>query len=363
MLTSVHTVWDTRIYHREAMSLAQAGYKVTLIATGVKSQKTPVENIDIVGLERPKRRIGRALNWYPFIKAALQTEADIYHFHDPDLLFVGFALKLFTKKPVIYDNHDPYIEAILQREWLPVWLRPIISKMFNVIEKAVAGQLTVIIANDIQQIRFPQATLVRNYPNLKPFKLALNKQASPQIIHAGLLSEPRGAFELIDIAKLTEHKNIPFLLLGPFVNEHLEAEIKQKVIHYGLQHLIEFEGRVPHRRIISGLMNASIGLIPFRAVSNHLMINPTKLFEYMACALPVVASDLPPIRHYVTEAECGLLATPEEPQAFAKAIEYLLDHPEEARRMGQNGRKAAFEKYNWESEEQKLLTLYRKLLS
>jgi glycosyltransferase involved in cell wall biosynthesis len=109
-------------------------------------------------------------------------------------------------------------------------------------------------------------------------------------------------------------------------------------------------------------MAASIGLVAFRAVSNHQMIIPTKLFEYMGCALPVVAADLPPIRSYVTAANCGLLVPPEQPEAFVAAIEYLLDHPAEACQMGQNGRQAVLTTYNWQPEEQKLLALYQRLL-
>lgn len=366
MLTSVHTVWDTRIYHREAQSLAKAGYQVTIIATDVESQQAPVENIDIIGLKRPRLKYARPLNWLPFLKAALSTGADIFHFHDPDLMFVGIFLQLLTQKPVIYDNHDPYVEAIYQREWLPTSLRPVISWLFNFVEKFIANKLAaIIIANEAQQARFPHAVLLRNYPDLKSFEQTFrqnSKRKSDHIVHAGTLTEARGVFELIEIAKLLASKQIRLLVLGPFANKGLETEIKQTVCQLGLQKLVNFEGRVPHNKIISGLMEASVGLIPFRPVANHFMIVPTKLFEYMACALPVVASDLPPIRQYVEEIECGLLVPPENPQAFAEAIEYLLSHPEEAGRMGQNGRRAVLEYYNWEVEKKKLLSLYGELL-
>jgi hypothetical protein len=223
-LTSVHNVWDTRIYHREAKSLAMAGYHVTIIATGFRSQETPIANIKLIGLRRFGWRIGRALNWAPFIKAALKTNADIYHFHDPDLLFVGVFLKFFTKKPVIYDNHDPYVEAILQREWLPQWLRPIVSRLFGFLEKLLSCHLSaVIIANPAQQARFPNAILIHNYPDLEAFKISSNRKiTSARVIHAGTLTEARGVFEIIEIARLLAHREVKFVLLGPFANNRLE---------------------------------------------------------------------------------------------------------------------------------------------
>jgi glycosyltransferase involved in cell wall biosynthesis len=142
----------------------------------------------------------------------------------------------------------------------------------------------------------------------------------------------------------------------------MASDIARTVERLNLQHVIGFEGRAAHEQVIQGLMEASVGLIPFRAVPNHLIIIPTKLFEYMMCAVPVVASDLPPIRRYVTEVDCGLLVPPENPAAFAEAVGYLLDHPEEAQRMGRNGRQAVLSRYNWAAEERKLLSLYKELL-
>jgi glycosyltransferase involved in cell wall biosynthesis len=90
---------------------------------------------------------------------------------------------------------------------------------------------------------------------------------------------------------------------------------------------------------------------------------PTKLFEYMATGLPVIASNFPHWKEILEDNHCGLVVDPLNPKEIARAIEYLLDHPEEASRMGENGRQAVKDKYNWEEEGKKLLDLYERLLT
>jgi Glycosyltransferase len=58
---------------------------------------------------------------------------------------------------------------------------------------------------------------------------------------------------------------------------------------------------------------------------------------------------------------CGFCVDPKNPRAIAKAVEYLINHPKEAQKMGENGKKAVAEKYNWHNESKKLLALYEKI--
>lgn len=104
-----------------------------------------------------------------------------------------------------------------------------------------------------------------------------------------------------------------------------------------------------------------MGLVTLAPIPNYIESYPTKLFEYMAAGVPVVASDFPLWRSIVDGAGCGLLVDPADPQQIADAIDWLIDHPEEAARMGENGRRAAHDTYNWQGEASKLRALYAKL--
>jgi glycosyltransferase involved in cell wall biosynthesis len=105
------------------------------------------------------------------------------------------------------------------------------------------------------------------------------------------------------------------------------------------------------------------GLVLLHPVINYLDALPIKMFEYMSAGLPVIASDFPLWREIIEKNECGLCCDPLKPEKIAEAVQWVLDHPQEARIMGENGRRAVIEKYNWESEGKKLVKLYEDLIA
>ena len=109
------------------------------------------------------------------------------------------------------------------------------------------------------------------------------------------------------------------------------------------------------------MAEAQIGLLLFHPEPNHVDAQPNKMFEYMSSGLPVIASNFPLWKQIVEGNQCGLCVDPLDPAAIAAAIDYIVSHPEEARAMGENGKKAVDEKYNWGAESIKLISLYRSL--
>ena len=113
ILTSVHPPFDVRIFHKEAKSLVKAGYDVTLIAQHDKEEI--VDGVKIVNLHKPRNRIERMTKtvWSAYRKA-VQVDADIYHFHDPELMPIALRLRKRGKR-VIYDIHeDTRLQIILK---------------------------------------------------------------------------------------------------------------------------------------------------------------------------------------------------------------------------------------------------------
>ena len=365
IFTTVHPPFDTRIFHKQAKTLVNAGYDVTLIVQHDRDQV--VDGVRIIALPKPKSRFTRifGLAWRAF-RLALREHADIYHFHDPELLPIGVMLKLFTKGKVIYDVHEDVPAQILTKHWILAILRQPIAWLFDRWEKLVARSFdAVVVATEGIAEKFSKHNpiVIHNYPNLAMLPPTLRPPTTEDervLIYVGGISRLRGAIEMVDaLACLSHIDNLHLDLIGRFEPASLEAEL-QKMQGY---QRVWFLGWLQPKEVYEHLSRADIGLVCLHPEPRYLIALPVKLFEYMAAGLPVIASNFPLWKEIVEGNECGLTVNPLDPEEIARAIEYLIDHPDEAHRMGENGRRAVLEKYNWEAEGKKLLVLYEELES
>ena len=125
-LTSAHPRYDTRIYYKMCSSLAKKDYEVYLIVADGKGNEI-IQGIKIYDVGKASGRIKRILftTFKVFIKAQ-KLNANLYHFHDPELITIGLKLKRKGKK-VIYDIHEDLVKQILLKNWIPKSLRKAIS--------------------------------------------------------------------------------------------------------------------------------------------------------------------------------------------------------------------------------------------
>src|SRR5664280_1729700 len=143
ILTTVHSPFDIRIFQKEAKSLVKAKYDVTIIAQHDKEEI--IDGVNIINLQKPRNRITRmtktVLSAY---RKALQIDADIYHFHDPELIPIGLLLKK-RGKHVIYDVHEDYYEDIKLKRWLPDYFRTLVAVIFKKYELFASRKFDAII--------------------------------------------------------------------------------------------------------------------------------------------------------------------------------------------------------------------------
>ena len=362
----MHSALDTRIFHKEAKTLATANHNVTLIAQHDKDEI--VDGVRIVALPKPKNRFRRILGNCKVLSLAYKEKADVYHFHDPELIPTAVLLKLARQAKVIYDVHEDVPNQILTKKYIPHYSRWLVSKLIALIERTALPLFDAVIAAS-EDITWhfppsPKVVVVRNFTSLEMVRRSSterrrkNKRQSGALIYVGGISEGRGVKEMVDAINRLGNK-ASLILVGTFSDSHMEDEVRAKA-----NTNVEFIGQVPYERVPSFLGQADIGIVCFRPDPNNLAAawRNNKLFEYMAAGLPVIASNFPLWKEIIEGNNCGLTVNPLKPREIARAVEYLIEHPDAARKMGENGRNAVMEKYNWEKESEKLLSLYKDLL-
>lgn len=367
IVTTSHFAQDTRVFHKEAKTLSNSGYEVSLVAQCGES--TGSDKIKIIPLPKARGRFSRFITLpQKAYTLALKEKASIYHFHDPELIPWMIRLKKRTKEKIIYDVHEDFPRDILQKKWLPRKLRKIISLLFDFYEKKTAKDFDylIVVNNELKEAFLKKGVrnleIISNYPILRKEwinkkRAPLNKEKPSRLIYVGSLSEEYGIKEMVSAQEILSSK-VNFDLIGNFEDVVLERKIKQKKIPN-----LNFIGKIPHQEVYGHLINADIGLICFSKLPNYLNagIGSNKLFEYMAAGLPIIASDFPNLKKIIENNRCGICVDSSKPQEIIRAIEYLIENPDVAREMGENGKKAALEKYNWDIEAQKLLKVYQTL--
>lgn len=366
-ITTVHNPFDSRIFHKECRTLALAGYDVVLIAPGPANKAVRGtgchDGIRIVSPGQAGNRIKRMffLTWKAYMAASAEN-ADIYHFHDPEFLPWALMLKRKTGKNVIYDIHEDYITSIRQKKYLPSPVRRVLSGIFHYVERYFEKYFIKILAEKYYVERFPSGRVLLNY--------AVSRHKTPgcyqgmrlegkyRLLYTGNISIDRGALIHARIAGLVP--NVHVYMAGRCHKDAAEF-VYSTASSCGRLHL-ECDGFVNHEKILAYYNEKWLAaLAVFPTTEHYCRKELTKIFEYMGAGIPIIASNFKAWRKLIEGEGCGICVNPSEPGEISEAIEYLIRNPLARKKMGDNGRKAVLEKYNWEAEGKKLLRIYQEL--
>ncbi len=367
-LSSAHAPNDTRIFHKQCASLAKAGYQVSFVvkakdaqSVGCTTQKgVQVIQVPVDSSSRLKRMLFGAKAVY---QKALEVDADIYEFHDPELL--PYGLKLAKKgKKVIFDSHEDYPTQIMEKEWIPTFLRRMISSAYRAYETHVVKQLDAVLfpctknGINIFENRAKQVVILSNAVMLEEMTPPQQEaqKSGDTICCTGSLTYQRGITHLIRAA---HQAGVKLILAGQYSSEEYRREL-EAMPEYSC---VEYLGYIGRQELAQVYARSSIGMSTILNVGQYASLDnfPTKVYEYMAAGLPVIVSDYPFMRRSVQQDDFGIAVDPDDVQAVAQAIRAILSDPQRAQQMGENGRQAVLQKYNWDIELKKLLELYDSL--
>jgi glycosyltransferase involved in cell wall biosynthesis len=363
-VTTVHGPFDNRIFFKECASLRDNGWEVVLVAQ--HEQDETVDGIRIRALPKVASRLKRMRTLPPLAGGIAQSEeADVLHFHDPELLPLASRLAR-AGKLVIYDMHENIARDILTKRWINPLLRPLLSISVRQRMKGWLSRLSVIFAEDSYHTDYPYVrrhTTVLNMPRLAELSaIRAVKHTLPTLVYIGGVTELRGSLTMLRVLSLLQRAghDVGLLIIGPVEQSHGEAML-QLISELELRN-VSLHGFTRADQAWPLVAQCHVGLAILSRIPNYVESYPSKIFEYMALGLPVVTSDFELYRTIVEANAAGLCVAPEDDQAIAQGLANLLSDPDRMQAMGQAGRQAALAKYNWANEEHKLLQLYDELL-
>ena len=361
MLLSNPFVNDSRVYS-EAVSLVNAGYKVSIIAwdrAGNNKLKETRDEImvyriknDLVMKVMQKPLLQIPLFWKKAISFAKNLKFDVIHCHDLDTLYIGIKLKQQFNARLIYDAHEVY-PYLLERD-----LSKLFIPLFSRIEKTGAEFAdALIIADESYEdyFRIYGYSNITTVLNTKP--LFFNEYIAPKndtlsLVYVGSLTKPRFIMELIEV--VGNMKAIKLMIAGKGGLTKIVAEKAQQFEN------IIFVGEISFDEIIPFTHRGDVAICMINpADKNNQIASANKQFEAMVAGRPIIATKGTRSGEITAQQKCGLVIDYNK-EALKNAIERLRNDSELRKQLGQNALKAAIEKYNWGSDQQKLLNVYTK---
>jgi len=372
MLLSKEILTDDRVY-REARTLTEEGYKVTVITWdrfGEYKCREIIDGVEVIRMrskslmERMPNNLPRLLIWqkkaYDRSLELYRTgfEFDFVHCHDLDTLPVGVQLKKRLNIKLVYDAHEAFGYMIKDDH-------PVMSKLSLLLEKLLIKYVDHIVTVNDHLDHY----LKRVSEGNKPITVVMNCK---ELINREYTPPKNKVFTLVYIGNL--HKNRFFPQLIDVVGEidGVELVIAAKKENKKLYDLVErrskiynnvnFLGTISCKEVLSLVRkgNAVVHIVNPLDIKNRLGL-ANKQFEAMVCGRPIITTKGTYAGELVEKLKCGLVID-YDPESVREAIIKLRDNPELCEELGRNALKAAIERYNWDLEKRKLLEVYERMM-
>lgn len=357
---------DARVFLRQCLSLKRAGHDVSILTNDGEPDEE-LEGVLIVSC-----RIHWAERWKvllaakrQFMPEVLRLDADVYQLHSPELLPLAGALRRLGKA-VVYDAHEDLPRHILEKEWVPsVLRRPLAFAVEHYFRHALRKVDDVVspvshVVDHLQQT-VGKGTLVANFPiirELRPVTEAEFAARPAAICYSGTVYAHSNQEAIQDA--LAQLPHVRYRVAG-YIGDAHRLELQRRP---GASQ-VEYLGRVGRAELRAFYASCIAGLVIMDYKLNlgykRGSYGVNKFFEYMEAGLPVICTDFSLWRDIVERYDCGVCVRPGSVEEIRAAIEFVARDRARAFKMGQNGRRAVLEEFNWASEERKYLGVFERL--
>lgn len=360
-VTSVHPLSDVRILYKECESLANNGFKVSLIGFG-ETPSNYVGKVDIVSLG-PKftSRIERYKQGARLLKEyVLREKFDLVHFHDPELLtgLVGLRKQGIA---TVFDVHEDLPGQILGKYYIPALIRKPAAYFIKRIENWYASKCSGLVTatpfiGDLFKPFNENVAVAKNLPLKTEFsEIKSSDLPKNRVLYIGGISKIRGIIELLDALQILNGK-VRLDLAGPFNDAETEVEVRD---HPAWKY-VDYHGVLNRKEVAHLLSQSSLGMVTLHKNLNYLNSIPVKLFEYLISGLYVIASDFEYWRKISKDLQGVRFVNEQNVKEIAEAIETSLQSMESRNELD---RSTVLNSLTWNNEANAIVTLYNKILN
>lgn len=384
-------LYDSRMYWKEACSLKKHGYDVTcIVMSDINEEETGItdQGIKYFKFKSYPNKLFNSFNIplmheYTFSKETFdrifeitrRENFDIYHLHGLYSLLLIDRLKNFNSKAkIIYEDREFYPDAI--RDYnetkgintINKYLYSYYMDFWEIIKSYKSDHVIVTDKNIYKRFKNRlgknKVDIVYNFTNIEPIHNVNYEEKIYDIIYCGGVTKLRGIFQVVKAINLAKNDgyNLKFLLIGP-LDDKFKDELLKYIDENNLDENVDILGRVDFSELPKYLEKSKIGIVTLLPIPKYEKNIPMKQFEYMAYGLPIVGSDLQPIREFTGESNSGILVNPINEKEIWEAIKILLKNKSIYYELSSNGMKVVKEKYNWKYSEDKLISIYNRLLN
>ena len=289
--------------------------------------------------------------WIWVLIKLLKYKPRIVHAIDLDTLLPCLLYKLILKKKLLYDVHDRFSGYVP-----PQLVRTPLYTVINSLEELLSKGTDVLVTVSEKVLRTfrikpKQSTVIMNCSENQ----ILNKKPDNEIftlVYTGVIYKNLGLERITEAIKSI--KNVRLIIAGRIGDKELFDEIIQTSN-------IEYKGILERSESLKleADADALVVLYDLKYPKNRLS-SPNKVFEALMCGTPLITNMEQDM--VSKEIKCGIIADYDNLEQLSGAVITLRDDPDLRKMMGQNGRKAFEEKYNWDRMEQKLFNIYDELI-
>lgn len=384
ILTSAHPIDDVRVNSKIAASFLERGFRVSWVGPAISYYKDVSDRdarIDYYLTEPTVRKVDRVVAGRRIARAARRVEGvDWYYSPDPDAAAIAVKVAKEQDARVIFDIHEIYHEAHLDRWFGGRRVRAISELVRRRISRTAERSDLVIAVGD---------SVLRPYAPAGPTRLTVRNCAprwfAEHATEASLPSGQAGSAEVADgrtvfmhgkalpgngtptvlqaLAKLDADRNQVTVLIFATVDAagHLiMSDLREQIERLDLGQCVTELAPLTHVEMAAVTAGCEVGIIAYgRGLGEGSL--PNRLFEYMAAGTavlaPVYASE---IRATIELEDIGRTADFDDPSDVARAMRWFLANPVETARMGERARRAFLQRHNWDVEFERLIAAMKR---